>query len=82
MRKRGGGRVVSPPSRDGEVGSLLVLHTGALTTPLCRLKRSGLPDPAVYQLAVAQQRILVTFNTKLHNGALPTPICRSTPTCR
>jgi hypothetical protein len=28
------------------------------------LKHGGLPDPQVYQLAVAQERILVTFNTK------------------
>jgi len=28
------------------------------------LNRSGLPDPEVYQLAVTQKRILVTFNVK------------------
>jgi Domain of unknown function (DUF5615) len=28
------------------------------------LKHSGLPDPAVYQLAVHQKRILVTYNAK------------------
>src|SRR5436309_4416010 len=28
------------------------------------LNLAGLPDPQVYQLAVAQKRILVTFNTK------------------
>jgi predicted nuclease of predicted toxin-antitoxin system len=28
------------------------------------LKHAGIPDPEVYQLAVAQKRILVTFNTK------------------
>jgi predicted nuclease of predicted toxin-antitoxin system len=28
------------------------------------LKHAGIPDPEVYQLAVAQNRILVTFNTK------------------
>jgi hypothetical protein len=28
------------------------------------LKHSGLSDPAIYQLAVAQKRILVTFNVK------------------
>jgi len=28
------------------------------------LKQSGLADPGVYQLAVAQKRILVTFNVK------------------
>jgi predicted nuclease of predicted toxin-antitoxin system len=28
------------------------------------LKHAGISDPEVYQLAVAQKRILVTFNTK------------------
>jgi predicted nuclease of predicted toxin-antitoxin system len=28
------------------------------------LKRGGLPDPQVYQMAVKQQRILLTYNTK------------------
>ena len=28
------------------------------------LKHAGIPDPEVYQLAVDQKRILVTFNTK------------------
>jgi hypothetical protein len=28
------------------------------------LHHSGIPDPAVYQLAVDQQRVLVTFNAK------------------
>ena len=28
------------------------------------LRRGGLPDPEVYQLAVEQKRILVTYNTK------------------
>ncbi len=28
------------------------------------LKRGGLPDPQLYQLAVKQQRILLTYNTK------------------
>ena len=28
------------------------------------LNQSGLPDPAVYQLALTQKRILVTYNTK------------------
>jgi hypothetical protein len=28
------------------------------------LKHSGLPDPEVYQLAIEQKRILVTYNTK------------------
>src|SRR6267142_4415343 len=28
------------------------------------LKHSGLDDPSVYQLAVSQKRILITYNTK------------------
>jgi hypothetical protein len=28
------------------------------------LKRGGLPDPLVYELAVKQQRVLLTYNTK------------------
>jgi Domain of unknown function (DUF5615) len=28
------------------------------------LKQGGIPDPAVYQLAVDQKRVLVTFNVK------------------
>jgi hypothetical protein len=34
------------------------------------LKKGGFPDPDVYQLAVAQKRILVTFNAK-HFRSLP-----------
>lgn len=32
------------------------------------LKHGGLPDPEVYQLAVREQRILVTYNTKHFRG--------------